>query len=217
MRALRVILLLSLLAVAAAPAPARADGSGGTSYNDGDVTLTTSPRGMVGRAKRFTGTAPAGRVVAIERYDEIESQWAPIVYATATDDGTFAARWKPDRAGPARVRARIDSSGAQAAGTAPELDVTVYTPVKATWYGPGFYGHETACGQRMSKTLLGVAHKTLPCGTKVALLYHGRTVTVPVVDRGPFANGAKLDLTAATAERIGFDSTDTVGALARSR
>jgi hypothetical protein len=211
-----VILLLSL-AAAAVPAPARAGDSGGAAYADGDVTLTTSPRGMVGRAKRFTGTAPAGRIVAIERYDAIERQWAPIVYATATDDGAFAARWKPDHAGFARVRARLDSSGARAASTAPALDVTVYTPAKATWYGPGFYGHRTACGKRMSRTLLGVAHRRLPCGTKVDLLYRGHTITVPVVDRGPFANGAQWDLTAATAQRLGFEATDTVGALAHAR
>jgi hypothetical protein len=218
MRAPRLIPLLSVVAAVAVPAPASAqDSSGGAGYSDGDVTLATSPQGMVGRAKRFTGTAPAGRVVTIERYDELEDAWAPIVYATATDDGDFTARWKPDRAGSSRVRARVESSGAHAAATAPELDLTVYTPAKATWYGPGFYGHKTACGQRMSKTLLGVAHKTLPCGTKVHLLYRGRTLTVRVVDRGPFANGARWDLTAAAAERLGFEHTDTVGTLARTR
>jgi rare lipoprotein A (peptidoglycan hydrolase) len=49
----------------------------------------------------------------------------------------------------------------------------------------------------------------------VAFLYHGHTLTVPVVDRGPFANGARWDLTAAAAERLGFEYTDTVGALTR--
>jgi hypothetical protein len=211
MRAKRAIALLFL--AAAAPAPALADGTGGASYAGGDVTLATSPHGIVGRAKRFTGTAPAGRVVRIERFDEIEDQWAPLVYATATDDGTFAARWKPDRAGVARVRARLDSSGARAAKAAPALDLTLYRPAKATWYGPGFYGRKTACGQRMTTELVGVAHRSLPCGTRVAFYYHGRTTTLRVVDRGPFANGASWDLTAAAAEKLGFDHTDTVGAL----
>ena len=95
----------------------------------------------------------------------------------------------------------------------PELAITLYKPQKSTWYGPGFYGRRTACGQRLTKTLVGVAHKTHECGTKIAFLYRGRTITVPVIDRGPFANGAKWDLTAAAAKQLGFTGTDTVGAL----
>jgi rare lipoprotein A len=65
----------------------------------------------------------------------------------------------------------------------------------------------------MSRTLLGVAHKTLPCGTQVAVLYKGRRITVPVVDRGPFRPGTKYDLTAATAQALGFEHTDRLGAI----
>ena len=36
-----------------------------------------------------------------------------------------------------------------------------------SWYGPGLYGNGTACGQKLTKGLVGVAHRTLPCGTKV--------------------------------------------------
>jgi peptidoglycan hydrolase-like protein with peptidoglycan-binding domain len=86
----------------------------------------------------------------------------------------------------------------------------------ATWYGPGFYGRRTACGERMTHRLLGVAHRTLPCGTKVALLYKGRTITVPVVDRGPFANGAGYDLTSATAAALGMTHTSRIGAVRAS-
>lgn len=208
----RVIVLLSLAAMAV-PGAARAQDSGGTAYRKTDVTLATSPHGMVGWTKRFTGAAPAGRVVTIERYDEIERQWAPIVHATATEDGTFAARWKPDRTGFARFRARAQASGARAASTAPALDVTLYRPGKATWYGPGLYGRNTACGQRLTKTLMGVAHRTLRCGTKVDFLYRGRTTTVRVVDRGPYVDGVSWDLTAAAARRLGFEGIGTVGAL----
>ena len=88
-----------------------------------------------------------------------------------------------------------------------------YEAAKATWYGPGFYGNKTACGQKMTETLQGVAHRTLACGTKVEILYKGRTVTVPVVDRGPFANGAIYDLTAATAQSLGVTATVRIGAL----
>ena len=49
-----------------------------------------------------------------------------------------------------------------------------YEPVLATWYGPGFFGHRTACGTVLTHATLGVAHKRLPCGTKVALRYRGQ-------------------------------------------
>lgn len=66
-----------------------------------------------------------------------------------------------------------------------------------SWYGPGFYGQHTACGQILTTTLLGVANRTLPCGTLVTFRNprNGLTVTVPVVDRGPYVAGRQWDLT----------------------
>ena len=79
----------------------------------------------------------------------------------------------------------------------------------ATWFGPGFYGHETACGQILTRTVVGVANRTLPCGTLVRFTYSGRSVTVPVIDRGPYGGiGASWDLTAAAAEALG--ALDTI-------
>lgn len=75
--------------------------------------------------------------------------------------------------------------------------------VLASWYGPGFYGNHTACGQIYSPQILGVAHKTLPCGTLLVLSYGGRTVTVPVIDRGPYIAGRTLDLSNATKGSLG--------------
>jgi rare lipoprotein A (peptidoglycan hydrolase) len=83
----------------------------------------------------------------------------------------------------------------------------------ATWFGPGFYGEQTACGQIMTPTIVGVAHRTLPCGTLVLIAYRGRRVTVPVLDRGPYGNGADWDLTAGAAQTLG--ATDTVRISAR--
>jgi rare lipoprotein A (peptidoglycan hydrolase) len=75
---------------------------------------------------------------------------------------------------------------------------------EVSWYGPGFYGHRTACGKTLTTTLLGVANKTLPCGTMVSFRNpsNGRTITVPVVDRGPYVAGRQWDLTAATCRAI---------------
>jgi len=57
---------------------------------------------------------------------------------------------------------------------------------RVTWYGPGFYGNRTACGQRYTRYIAGVAHRTLPCGTMVQFRWHGRTAVAPVIDRGPY-------------------------------
>lgn len=75
--------------------------------------------------------------------------------------------------------------------------------VVASWYGPGFYGNRTACGQVLTTALLGAAHRTLPCGTPVTLRYGSSTVTVPVVDRGPQVYSRELDLTYATKVALG--------------
>jgi rare lipoprotein A len=88
--------------------------------------------------------------------------------------------------------------------------VTVYRPAAASYYGPGLYGGALACGGTLQPGTLGVAHKWLPCGTRVRLRYRGRSVTVPVVDRGPYVAGRDFDLTEATRERLHFPSTGVV-------
>jgi len=75
--------------------------------------------------------------------------------------------------------------------------------VLASWYGPGFYGNRTACGQTYSPQIVGVAHRTLPCGTLLTLSHGGRSLTVPVIDRGPYIAGRTLDLSNATRLALG--------------
>jgi rare lipoprotein A (RlpA)-like double-psi beta-barrel protein len=75
--------------------------------------------------------------------------------------------------------------------------------VIASWYGPGFYGNKTACGQIYTPEIIGVAHRTLRCGTMLVLEYRGRTMTVPVIDRGPYIAGRTLDLSNATRLAMG--------------
>ena len=71
-----------------------------------------------------------------------------------------------------------------------------------SWYGPGLMGNGTACGQTLTRRLVGVAHRTLPCGTLVQFRYDGKTVTVPVVDRGPFVSDRIFDLTYAACKQL---------------
>jgi rare lipoprotein A len=82
----------------------------------------------------------------------------------------------------------------------------------ATWFGPGFYGHQTACGQTLTPSVIGVANRTLPCGTLVRFTYGARTVTVPVLDRGPYGGVAQWDLTAGAARALAVKDTVRVAA-----
>jgi peptidoglycan hydrolase-like protein with peptidoglycan-binding domain len=87
-----------------------------------------------------------------------------------------------------------------------------WTVRTATYYGPGLWGNRTACGQVLRPRLLGVAHQTLPCGTPVAVYANGRLAIFPVIDRGPYAVGVSLDLTAAAAAKLQVTTTTLVRA-----
>ena len=102
-----------------------------------------------------------------------------------------------------------DDSGS-GAGTATASGVETVNPQLATWYGPGLFGNKTACGQTLKRKTLGVAHRTLPCGTKVEIHYKGDVVRTKVIDRGPYANDAKWDLTQKTARLLGFTGVDEI-------
>jgi hypothetical protein len=83
----------------------------------------------------------------------------------------------------------------------------------ASWYGPGFWGNRTACGQTLRKKTVGVAHRNLPCGTKLVIGYKGRYLRTRVIDRGPYVKqrySRDWDLTRAAARKIGFEGTDRV-------
>jgi hypothetical protein len=68
------------------------------------------------------------------------------------------------------------------------------------------YGKPIACGvnQVLHVPQLGVANKSLPCGTMVTFVYGHRAIRVPVIDRGPYIAGRQWDLTGATAEALRF-------------
>jgi rare lipoprotein A len=215
-------LALLCAALCALPAAALAQSTGGTEYGDPAATAPTALPArdviLLGNTMHVHGTlsGAAGQSVVVERR-EGDGAWEQAATTVADDSGAFDATWKTDHIGHFALRARLATAdGADAAAAAaalPTSEITVFRPTLATWFGPGFYGHRTACGQQLTHHLLGVAHRTLPCGAKVALLYKGRTITVPVVDRGPFAHGADFDLTSATAEALGVTTTAHIGAV----
>ena len=80
----------------------------------------------------------------------------------------------------------------------------------ASWYGPGLWGNKTACGQTLRPKTMGVAHKTLPCGTTVKFVWRGKAVITQVIDRGPYIHGRAWDLTKAVSDALGFEGVGRV-------
>jgi hypothetical protein len=216
-------------APSADPSATVAPSPGGMSYDDpsaptvfADGSTLTAPLGqLVGATVSVHGVVAGshpGDAVAVQRLDPLAG-WVTATTATVAADGSYDAVWQVDHAGKTTVRAILAAPATTATRAATATTavqgrtITLYRRARVTWYGPGFYGHRTACGRRMSRGLLGVAHKSLPCGTLVDLYNNGRTVTVPVIDRGPFRPGTSFDLTAATARAIGVTATTTIGAV----
>jgi rare lipoprotein A len=169
------------------------------------VRSTAMLRGRI----RFAGTAAGGiGTISIERDDSLAG-WTVVASAAVAADGRFVATWRPDRVGPLQLRAVAGIPAADAADddpAAPQFAVSVYRPGIASWYGPTSHDAMTACGVPLERWTLGVAHRTLPCGTPVALYYEGHTLVVPVIDRGPYVKGRSWDLTRATHAALGGDN-----------
>jgi rare lipoprotein A len=82
---------------------------------------------------------------------------------------------------------------------------------KASWYGPGVQGHETANGEAFNPKGMTAAHPSLPMGTKaeVTNLENGKKVEVTINDRGPYANGRAIDLSSAAANKLDMKTGGT--------
>jgi rare lipoprotein A (peptidoglycan hydrolase) len=88
-----------------------------------------------------------------------------------------------------------------------------FTPMRsagATWYGPGLYGHRTACGLVLRPQTVGVANRDLPCGATVKLAYRGRQIVTTVIDRGPYSQGNDWDLTNGARLALRFAGSDRI-------
>ena len=86
----------------------------------------------------------------------------------------------------------------------------MFRGASASYYGPGLYGNKMACGRTLQPSTIGVAHKSIACGTKLTLRYGSKEVDVKVVDRGPYVGDREFDLTERTKNKLGFPSTGTV-------
>src|SRR4051812_15083210 len=117
-------------------------------------------------------------------------------------DGAFGPRTRhATKAFQRRRRLTVDGRvGPQTIGAL----ASNWTTRTASYYGPGLYGNRMACGGVLRKRTRGIAHRTLPCGTRVAVYANGRIGVWRVLDRGPHTAGVSLDLTAASARALGL-------------
>jgi rare lipoprotein A len=201
------------------PAPPVQPGNVTVSATGDGITLQTKASAFVSSGVSVTGTLPAsdaGDAVEIDQLPSTPgSTWTEAAVVQPQPNGSFAAKLHTTNAGQLAIRALLQASEASSASaSAPSISVTVYRRSIATLYGPGFWGHQTACGMTLRRRTIGVANRTLPCGTQVQLDYKGSVITVPVIDRGPYAHHANWDLTMATARALGMDGTGVVGAAA---
>lgn len=137
-----------------------------------------------------------------ERRPRYVALWASLTLLAATL--AFGAATAQAETGGASTLA---SSGAQVGSG------IAFSPMRwagATWYGPGFYGSHTACGQVLRPDTIGVAHRNLPCGTTVKFDYQGREIVTTVIDRGPYSRGSAWDLTNGARQLLGFDGSGPI-------
>lgn len=215
--------VLALPAAALAGTGGSPSGNGGTSAPtpaaDGPVdpafAISARHTTFLGKALHVAGSNrnAAGKTVTLETRQG-SAPWVAVASVAVAQDGRFSSSWRPTSDGQFQIRGVVAgaSTASDASSSSAPRTVVVYKPAVATWYGPGFYGKRTACGQRLTRTLVGVANRRLPCGTEVQVAYRRHTLVAPVVDRGPFAHHAQWDLTAAAAKQIGMTVTSRIGA-----
>jgi peptidoglycan lytic transglycosylase len=172
-----------------------------------NIDVLAGHRGVL-RGRVLPGVAGRTVSVAARRH----GHWRTAGHARTHAGGRFrlAVHARGTGSSPLRVTFRGDGANAGTQRRAGRLNV--FRPSLASWYS--LNGGHLACGGTMTSGTLGVANKSLPCGTMVTFRYRGRSVRVPVIDRGPYSGGREWDLSGATARALGFGGVGTVWATA---
>jgi rare lipoprotein A len=133
--------------------------------------------------------------------------WRTLTSTHTHAHGRFRLSYTPRKLGSRLLRLRFAGDGLALATHKRLGRLNVFRLALASWYGGG---GTMACGGALTSNTLGVANKTLPCGTLITLRYGDHSVRVPVVDRGPYVAGREFDLTEATKRALGFGDTGDV-------
>jgi peptidoglycan lytic transglycosylase len=158
--------------------------------------------GALLKAPRANGDRPSGAAGRIVRLQErARHGWWTLASTRTGARGRYRLRYRADRIGSERLRVSFAGAAGERAAHRSLGRLNVYRLAEASWYASG---GSLACGGWLTGSTMGVANRTLPCGTLVTLRYGGRTVRVPVVDRGPYVAGREFDLTEATKRALGF-------------
>jgi hypothetical protein len=150
----------------------------------------------------------ASRIVRLEHL--VRRRWRQLDGALTTASGRFVLRHRTRSTGTSLVRIRFGGDRTARPASRGVGRLNAFRPALASWYGPGLYGNALGCGGTLSAGTVGVAHKSLPCGTRVVLRNGSRVVRARVIDRGPYVGAREFDLTAATKYRLGFGSVGRV-------
>jgi rare lipoprotein A len=197
-------LCLAYACAAVVPPAAPADTPQGTAPTATASKVGVSKRHLnvrMGRRATVRGVIqPAGSTVALQI--RRHGRWITLDRDRTDARGAYQLHDRLHRPLSAKARVRVLKGGP--AGSRGLGRLNVYRNALASWYGPGLYGGHLSCGGTLDAGDLGVAHKSLPCGTKVTLRHHGRVIRVPVIDRGPYSGAREYDLTEATAQKLGF-------------
>jgi rare lipoprotein A len=172
-----------------------------------NVDVLGGHRGVL-RGRVLPGVAGRTVTVATRRH----GAWRTLGHARTHAGGRFRLVVHARGTGSSPLRVAFAGDGANTGTHRRAGRLNVYRPSLASWYS--LSGGHLACGGTMTAGTLGVANKSLPCGTMVTFRYRGRSVRVPVVDRGPYSGGREWDLSAATARALGFGGVGTVWATA---
>jgi peptidoglycan lytic transglycosylase len=152
---------------------------------------------------------PSGLADGVVALQVRRHSWRTVAWTHTGAGGRYRLRYVPGRIGSVRVRVRFGGNAEDRGSRRLAGRLNVYRLAGASWYGGG---GSLACGGWLTSSTLGVANKTLPCGTLLTLRYGGRTVRVRVIDRGPYVAGREFDLTEATKRALGFGDTGDVWA-----
>jgi hypothetical protein len=176
------------------------------SVGSAELNVLDGHRASVSGTLRDSHRQPLARR-AIELQILTGRGWRTVSHGRTGARGRYHVEWAAHTLGTRRLRVRFPGDPLDLPSRRRVGSLNVYRAAMASWYGGG---GSLACGGSLTSGTLGVANKTLPCGTLVTLHYNGRTVRVPVVDRGPFVEGREFDLTEATKQALGFEGVGEI-------